>query len=176
MTNFGNAGLAVCLTAVLSACSSFDERPQKVPLPASSYEPVPAESQPALPADTGGGLTGETEVNSGGTYPYGQAQPSGTAAKSGEKVLLRAPDGSLWRKDNADEARYRADIAQCYDYASAQMRHDELIVTDQNAAFDNLATNSRYSLVQSQVQGYDLKKRRSRIISSCMKSKGYLRQ
>ncbi len=177
MVNFGIAGFAVCLMTALSACSYFDQGPQKAPLPASSYEPVPAAAQPALPADTSSGLSTQTGVNSGGTYPYGAAQPSGASGTKGsDDVVLRPPDGTLWRKDNVDEARYRSDISQCYEYAAAQMRHDELILIDQNAAFDNLATNSAYSQVQSQVQNYDLNKQRKRLIGSCMKSKSYLRQ
>jgi len=177
MVNLGKVGLAVCLSAALSACSYFDQGPQKVPLPASSYEPVPAAAQPALPADTSDGLATQAGVNSGGTYPYGTAQPSGaSAAKSGEDVVLRAPDGTLWRKEDVDGVSYRDDISQCYKYAAAQMRHDEMILTDQNAAFDNLATSSAYSQVQSQVQNYDLNKQRKRLIGSCMKSKGYQRQ
>lgn len=176
MANFCKAGLAACLMAALSACSYFDERPQKAPLPASNYEPVSEGGQPALTAEPSSGLSTQAGANSGGTYPYGTAQPSGGAtAKNGGGIVVRTPDGSLWRKNDIDEKRYRADIADCYSYAAAQMRHDELIQTDQNAAFDNLATSSRYSLVQSQVQSYDLKKRRTRLIGSCMKAKGYLR-
>ncbi len=176
MVKFGKAGLAVGLLVSLSACSSFDQGPRKAALPASSYEPVPTAAQPALPADTAGGAT-QPGVNSGGTYPYGAAQTSGaSAAKTSDKVVLRAPDGTLWRKENVNEASYRDDISQCYKYAAAQMRHDEMILTDQNAAFDNLATNSAFSQVQSQVQNYDLTKQRKRLIGSCMKSKGYLRQ
>ena len=65
MVNFGIAGFAVCLMTALSACSYFDQGPQKAPLPASSYEPVPAAAQPALPADTSSGLSTQTGVNSG---------------------------------------------------------------------------------------------------------------
>ena len=176
MLKFGKAGLALGLLAALTACSYFEPAPKKAALPASVYEPVPAAEQPALPAGNAGGAS-QQGVNSGGTYPYGSVQPSGASAtQSGENVVLRAPDGTLWRKKSIKEASYRDDIAQCYKYASAQMRHDEMILTDQNAAFDNLATNSAYSQVQTQVQNYDLTKQRKRLIGSCMKSKGYLRQ
>lgn len=176
MLKLGKAGLVLALMVALSACSSFDQGPRKAALPASSYEPVPDADQPTLPTDISGGAA-QAGVNSGGTYPYGTAQTSGASiAKPSDEVLLRAPDGTLWRKENVDEASYHDDISQCYKYASAQMRHDEMILTDQNAAFDNLATNSAFSQVQSQVQNYDLTKQRKRLVSSCMKSKGYLRQ
>ena len=176
MLKSGKVGLALGLLAALSACSLFEQGPRKEAPPASSYEPVPSAEPPALPADASGG-TGQLGANSGGTYPYGSAQPSGTAAaRSGDDIVLRDPDGGLWRKANANEAGYRDDISQCYKYANAQMRHDEMIITDQNAAFDGLTASPAFGRIQSKVQNYDLNKQRKRLIGSCMKSKGYLRQ
>src|SRR3546814_14104656 len=63
----------------------------------------------------------------------------------------------------------------CYRYASAQTRRDAQFIDDRNAGIDTLTNRSPYSGLRQRVDEYDLRNRRSSLMSSCMESKGYAR-
>ena len=155
---------ALCLVTGLVAC---DSSPRKSAIP-PSYEPVPSGDAAAPSAPAAG-----TGANTGGTYPYGTAQP--TAPAEGEAPVVRTPDGRLWRKAGTTEDQRQADLAACYEVAAAQVRRDEQIMVDQDATMSDFSPSSRMRPLQRQMQGHDLRNRRSRIMSSCLESKGYYR-
>src|SRR3546814_13963856 len=63
----------------------------------------------------------------------------------------------------------------CYRYASAQTRRDAQFNDDRNAGIDTLTNRSPYSGLRQRVDEYDLRNRRSSLMSSCMESKGSAR-
>lgn len=89
------------------------------------------------------------------------------------KETIRAPDDSDWLSSAANDEQRRLDMEACYDYSRAQVRRDEEIYVDQNAGWSNINNDSRYSFLQQQQAGYGFKKRKKRLFSSCMESKGY---
>ena len=89
------------------------------------------------------------------------------------KERVRAPDGSSWSAGAANDEQRRLDMEACYDYAVAQVRRDEQIYSDQNAGWNNINNDSRYSFMQQQQAGYGFERRKDRLFSSCMESKGY---
>ena len=148
----------------------------------------------AEPADSGPDLTRGTALPPPGTgepatatttpsappqplpEPSSTSQPPAEPGGSGEPVVLKGPDGTSWESRGArDEAAYQADIEDCYSYATAQTRHDAQIMDDRNAGIDTLTSQSRYSGLRQRVDEYDLRNRRSALMSSCMESKGYAR-
>lgn len=104
--------------------------------------------------------------------------PSDAAAgkSSGEPVIVRGPDGTTWAVPTAtNEAIYQADVEDCHRYALAQTRNDERIRDDRNAGIDTLTSDSRYSGLRKRVDEFDMRNRRTALMSSCMNSKGYAR-
>jgi hypothetical protein len=57
----------------------------------------------------------------------------------------------------------------------AQTRRDAQHIDDRNAGIDTLTNQSPYSGLRQRVDEYDLRNRRSGLMSSCMESKGYAR-
>ncbi|WP_422367706.1 hypothetical protein [Pelagibius sp.] len=106
-------------------------------------------------------------------------QSAGLPAADGEEeggVILKGPDGSTWQVQRAeDEEAYRADIEDCYAYASAQTRRDAQITDDRNAGIDTLTSQSRYSGLRQRVDEFDLRQRRGSLMTGCMEAKGYVR-
>ena len=157
------------------------------PLLAGSLLLGAAACGPSKPRDAGGlvappaGESGSEEVivlpeeplpEDGGDQLEVEIEQEGDSLTVKE-LEVRAPDGSRWKSDAANEEQHRLDLEACYSYARARVRHDEQIYTDQNAAFDNITTDSRYSFLQRQQDGYGFQKQQDRSFSSCMESKGY---
>ncbi|MGF1594064.1 MAG: hypothetical protein ACFCUW_12330, partial [Kiloniellaceae bacterium] len=100
--------------------------------------------------------------------------PAPTA--STEPVIIEGPDGTSWAAQRAlDEAAYQDDIEDCYRYATAQTRRDAQYIDDRNAGIDTLTNQSPYAGLRQRVDEFDLRNRRSALMSSCMESKGYVR-
>src|SRR3546814_18923972 len=105
--------------------------------------------------------------------PSSTSEPS---AASGEPVIVKGPDGTTWEASSSKEQEaYQADIEDCYRYASAQTRRDAQFIDDRNAGIDTLTNRSPYSGLRQRVDEYDLRNRRSPLVSSCMESEGYAR-
>lgn len=106
-------------------------------------------------------------------------EPSSTSeppANAGEPVIVKGPDGTTWQAETTkDEAAYQADIEDCYRYASALTARDARFIDDRNAGIDTLTNRSPYSGLRQRVDEYDLRNRRTSLMSSCMESKGYAR-
>ena len=151
--------LAGCLLAGLMACSGPQTRPP-------GGLAVPPESEPAagegivLP-EVGSGEDLEVELDAEGER------------LTVKEIVVRGPDGTRWQNKVADDEQHRLDLEACYNYAHAQVRHDEQIWVDRNAAFDNITTDSRYSQMQLQQDAFEFSKRQGRLINSCMVGKGY---
>ena len=175
MTRIPILASALCLVMGVAACTVFDEQPAPKTLPPPAYEPVPGSGRALPPPAPTAPATGEG-VNQGGTYPYGTAQPTAPAAPAeDESVVVRTPDGRLWRKAGTTEEQRQADIAACYELAVAQVRRDERILADRDSGFRDFGPSSRFATVERQMQSVDLKNRRSRVMNSCLESKGYFR-
>jgi hypothetical protein len=102
--------------------------------------------------------------------------PADAPAASAEPVIVEGPDGTSWEARRAlDEAAYQDDIEDCYRYATAQTRRDARFIDDRNAGIDTLTNDSPYSGLRQRVDEFDLRNRRSALMSSCMESKGYVR-
>ena len=91
---------------------------------------------------------------------------SGRVVIEGEETL--SPEAA-----RTAEAQRRADTAACYEYARAQTRHDQQIIDDQGAAFEDSTFEPSLARAQRQGELYGLKRRERRLIQDCMKSKGY---
>jgi len=151
--------LVGCLLAGLMACGKPQARPSGGLT--APPEPAPAGGEGIILPE--GGSTKEVEV---------EVDAEGDSL-SVKEVVVRGPDGTRWQKKVADEERHLLDLEACYNYAHAQVRHDEQIWVDRNAAFDNITTDSRYSQMQRQQDAYEFSKRQGRLINSCMVGKGY---
>ncbi len=182
MSRFG-LPLSLLLVLTVSACTFGGDRGREAPVPdPATYEPLPP-PQPGAAGQTGTsdgseGTPSLGAVNQGGTYPYGAVPEPGSsgAGDSGADVVVRAPDGSLWRSGRGtSSAQYQADAGACYQYAQAQTRHDSRIYDDRNAASDTLTANSRFAQVQQQREEYGLHQRRFSLMEDCMRSRGYFR-
>lgn len=145
-------------------------------------------SEPSTPAPAAGVTTGGAlpppaagEDASGGGLPVAPSAPvlsgSGESAPaSGEPVIVQGPDGTTWAADpRTSQEIYQADIEDCYSYATAQTRRDARYIDDRNAGIDTLTNDSPYSGLRQRVDEYDLRNRRTGLMSSCMESKGYAR-
>jgi len=139
------------------------------------------------PPDNGGGATAPSALPppEGDAVPLPEAPPQGSeevdieVERDGDsltvKETIRAPDGSSWLSDAANDEQRRLDMEACYDYSRAQVRRDEQIYSDQNAGWNNINNDSRYSFLQEQQTGYGFEVRKDRLFSSCMETKGYNR-
>jgi hypothetical protein len=149
--------LAGCLLAGLVACS----QPQTRPSGGLVAPPEPAAGEVIVLPEGGNSEEIELEV---------EAEGDRLTVK---EVVVRGPDGTRWQNKVADDKQHRLDLEACYNYAHAQVRHDEQIWVDRNAAFDNITTDSRYSQMQLQQDAFEFSKRQGRLINSCMVGKGY---
>jgi hypothetical protein len=143
-------------------------------------------SEPSAPAPGSGVTIGGAlpppapgENTSGGSLPVAPSAPvpsSSGEPTSGEPVIVKGPDGTTWTANQkTSQEIYQADIEDCYSYAAAQTRRDAQYIDDRNAGIDTLTNQSPYSGLRQRVDEYDLRNRRTGLMSSCMESKGYAR-
>jgi hypothetical protein len=142
-------------------------------------------SGPAATGDRGTALPPPTagESAAGGSLPVAPATPLPDTAGggegqsgSGDPVIVEGPDGTSWQAySSRDEAVYQADIEDCYRYAAALTERDAQHIDDRNAGIDTLTNRSPYSGLRQRVDEFDLRNRRTSLMSSCMESKGYAR-
>jgi hypothetical protein len=152
---------------LLAACASEPSGP------AAGLESGTALPPPAAGENTGG--SGALPVVPAAPLPA----PSSTSqppTAGGEPVVVKGPDGTEWTASTSkDSETYQADIEDCYRYAAAQTRRDAQFIDDRNAGIDTLTNQSPYSGLRQRVDEYDLRNRRTSLMSSCMESKGYAR-
>lgn len=161
--------LAGAILLLLAACAAEPAGSSGPDVTRGSALPPPGAGEPAT-ATTAPSAPPPLPEPSSTSQP-----PAGTGA-SDEPVVVKGPDGTSWEARGAkDEAAYQADLDDCYSYATAQTRHDAQIMDDRNAGIDTLTSQSRYSGLRQRVDEYDLRNRRSALMSSCMESKGYAR-
>lgn len=145
--------------------------------PASGTEGATTGS--ALPPPTGEAVGGDDDLSTRRVEPIdvpGAGEGATEAPPDGEAVVFRGPDGTSWTVDSPkNEEAYREDVDDCYRYALGQTRRDARILDDRNAGIDTLTNDSRYSGLVQRVDEFDLRNRRTSLMSSCMESKGYAR-
>jgi len=163
---FRRVALAAGLLLV-AACASEPSGP------ARGLDSGTALPPPAAGENTGG--SGALPVVPAAPLPA----PSSTSqppAIGGEPVVVKGPDGTEWKASATKNSEtYQADIEDCYRYAAAQTRRDAQFIDDRNAGIDTLTNQSPYSGLRQRVDEYDLRNRRTSLMSSCMESKGYAR-
>ncbi|WP_340118300.1 hypothetical protein [Pelagibius sp. 7325] len=168
---FRRMALAAGLLLV-AACASQSGGPARG-LDSGTALPPPAAGENAAGENAGG--SGALPVVPAAPLPA----PSSTSqppANGGEPVVVKGPDGTEWTAStNKDSETYQADIEDCYRYAAAQTRRDAQFIDDRNAGIDTLTNQSPYSGLRQRVDEYDLRNRRTSLMSSCMESKGYAR-
>jgi|GEM_PF-4084878 len=171
-------GVAIVLGAALAACAA----PRTVEGTKSSpAAPPPGGDLPAAAAPNAS--------NQGGTYPYGSATGTTGAAPAGEPspllyertpdptsgdLVVKAPDGSIWRKPGADEEQHRADVESCYRAATAAARRDVRIYDDRNSALDTLTSDSVLSAQRRSLEKFNYDRDRGRLLTQCLERRGYL--
>ena len=135
------------------------------------------ESGTALPPPAPGEPSREGDLSATPVAPVAVPDSAARAPQaSGEAVVIEGPDGTTWTVTSPkNEEDYRADVDDCYRYAVGQTRRDAQITDDRNAGIDTLTSESRYSGLRKRVDEFDLRNRRSSLMSSCMESKGYAR-
>lgn len=161
--------LAAGLLLLVAACAQAPAEPGLSGVETGTALPPPGAGENAEP----GGMTVAPAA------PLPLPEPSSTSeppADAGEPVIVKGPDGTTWQADSAkDEAVYQADIEDCYRYAAALTERDAQHIDDRNAGIDTLTNRSPYAGLRQRVDEYDLRNRRSSLMSSCMESKGYAR-
>ena len=169
LSSFGSAPLtlaAACAAGLLllAACTTEPSGPAASEgITTGGALPPPAEGEDV----SGGGL----QVAPSAPLPAEQ-----TPAASDEAVIVQGPDGTTWKADpHTSEEIYQADLDDCYSFAIAQTRRDARYNHDRNAGIDTLTNDSKYSGLVQRVDEYDLRNRRTGLMSSCMESKGYAR-
>ena len=135
---------------------------------------------PAVQSGTALPPPGAGEAATGGGVQATPSQPLPQSASEtpaeGDPVVIEGPDGTSWAVQSPkDEEAYRADVEDCYRYALGQTRRDAQYLNDRNAGIDTLTNQSRYAPLQQRVDEFDLRNRRTSLMSSCMESKGYAR-
>lgn len=136
------------------------------------------ETGTALPPPVDGETRVESDLSKTAVAPVeapgGDGDPAPQA--SSEAVVIQGPDGTTWMVNSPrDEEAYRADVDDCYRYAVGLTRRDAQVLDDRNAGIDTLSNDSRYAPLRQRVDEFDLRNRRSSLMSSCMESKGYAR-
>lgn len=161
---FKGAGpfLAAISIFALAACDTPSSRGE---------EPLPP---PGSGSGAGGVLPPEDELL---LPPAGEAV-EGEVYSDGDTLVVKEaveeePDVSSWLSGTPVDEQRRLDMEACYDYARAQVRRDEEIYADQNAGWSNINNDSRYAFLKRQQTNYGFQRRRDRLFSSCMESKGY---
>ncbi len=160
---------AACALA-LSACASAP------PAPKTSVPPPSAATGLEQPAATGGSVYGA--ANTGGTYPYGTIQTAGNdatqqeAADATDEIVVMGPDGTVWIRSGAVDARYQSDVDSCYAYARGQVAHDARIESDVGAAFQSEAGGLGLAALRGRMNNFERTRRVPSLCSSCMAAKG----
>jgi len=174
--------LAIVFGATLAACSATgpDDGTKT-----GSVAPPPDDSLPAAAPQS---------LNSGGTYPYGAAMGSagesqapdtaddpspllyeGSAEPTSGELVVKAPDGTVWRKVGIDEEEHLADVESCYRAATAAARRDVQIYDDRNAALDTLTSDSVLSAQRRSLEKYNYERDRGKLLTQCLELRGYSR-
>lgn len=163
------------LAVGLAACSSFEEKQYHRQPAAGGTLAVPPSSQSAAPNQAAAPGQPVQVPSNEGTYPYGTASETPAGGASGQdEVMVRGPDGSLWKGAPKDTAIHNADIESCYRYAAAQTENDARIEQDRRAIYgDGFGDTQSVGLLSSKLRSYDHESRRRSLFSSCMRSKGY---
>jgi hypothetical protein len=133
---------------------------------------APAPTAPAAPAAEGGRF----HIGSDPYAPSGTSGGAGSGLPESGRVVIEGEETLSPEAARTAEAQRRADTAACYEYARAQTRHDQQIIDDQGAAFEDSTFEPSLARAQRQGELYGLKRRERRLIQDCMKSKGYLPQ
>ena len=181
MTPFQPLLIAAACALALSACASAPRAPKtSVPPPsATAGLEHPAATGASLygAAATGGSVYGA--ANTGGTYPYGTIQTANTgatqqaAADSTDEIVVMGPDGAIWVRSGAVDARYQSDVDSCYAYARGQVAHDARIESDVSAAFQSEAGGLGLAALRGRMNNFERTRRVPSLFNSCMAAKGY---
>ncbi len=86
-----------------------------------------------------------------------------------------AADSTEWGKPGESNAQYRADLEACFDFARAQIAHDERMETETNAAFEVFPSGTGVTQLSAQMNSFERGNRRSSLYNECMRAKGYRR-
>ncbi len=86
------------------------------------------------------------------------------------------PDGTVWIRSGAVDARYQSDVDSCYAYARGQVAHDARIESDVSAAFQSEAGGLGLAALRGRMNNFERTRRVPSLLSSCMVAKGYSRQ
>ncbi len=174
MTPFQPLLVAAACALALSACASAP------PAPKTSVPPPSATAGLDQPAATGGSVYGA--ANTGGTYPYGTTQTAGNgatqqaAADATDEIVVMGPDGTVWIRSGAVDARYQSDVDSCYAYARGQVAHDARIESDVGAAFQSEAGGLGLAALRGRMNNFERTRRVPSLFRSCMVAKGYSSQ
>lgn len=162
---------AFAAVLLLAACTA------EPTAPASGTEDATTGS--ALPPPSEEAPGGEDDLSTTRVEPIdvpGAGEGAAEVQPDSEAVVFRGPDGTSWAVDSPkNEEAYREDVDDCHRYAIGQTRRDARILDDRNAGIDTLTNDSRYSGLVQRVDEFDLRNRRTSLMSSCMESKGYAR-
>ncbi len=167
--------LAAALTALALASCAFAP-----PAPRTSAPPPPATAGAGQAAAIGGLAYGA--ANTGGTYPYGAIQKAGSsavrqaAAPAADGIVVMGPDGNVWIRGGAGDARYQADVETCYAYAQGQVAHDARIESDVGAAFQSETGGLGLAALRGRMNNFERTRRVPSLFNGCMVAKGYSRQ
>jgi hypothetical protein len=130
---------------------------------------APAPTAPAAPASEGNRF----HIGSDPYAPSGTSGGAGSALPESGRVEIEGGEAPSSEAARTAEAQRRADTAACYEYARAQTRHDQQIIEDQGAAFDDSTFEPSLARAQRQGELYGLKRRERRLIQDCMEAKGH---
>ena len=164
------SALAVASLLLLTACAAEPTGPSPVGGSTGTALPPPGVGETAAPGEPAAAPPPLPK-------PSSTSQPPAEATTGAdEPVVVKGPDGTTWRASpGKDEAAYQADIEDCYRYAVALTERDAQHIDDRNAGIDTLTNQSPFSGLRQRVDEFDLRKRRTSLMSSCMESKGYAR-
>ena len=174
MTPFQPLLIATACALALSACAFAP------PASKTSVPPPSATAGLEQPAATGGSVYGAANI--GGTYPYGTIQTADTgatqqaAAGATDGIVVMGPDGTIWIRSSAVDARYQSDVDSCYAYARGQVAHDARIESDVGAAFQSEAGGLGLAALRGRMNNFERTRRVPSLFRSCMVAKGYSSQ
>jgi len=149
--------LVVAFGGLLMACT-------QQPLP--GVDPTPPRSSPQLPS----GAPPPPSQTSGEPAPL---QPVGGESAVSQTQIEE--DATGWVEPATSEEQHQADLASCYAFANAQVRHDEQINDDRSSLFgsNNPAVAGNLYSYQKAIRPYGRNQRFERLFSRCMESRGY---
>ena len=184
---------AACVLALSACASAPPAQPTRAPATVAKAPPPPAASGTIQPVAAPASAFGA--ANTGGTYPYGTAQPAAqqnadqeTArqiaidlpqqanAETTEGVVVMGPDGTVWLRAGGENVAYRGDVDSCYAYARGQVDHDARIESDVASAFDSDAAGFGLTALRGRMNDFERGNRVPALFSSCMSAKGYNRR